>query len=50
MNTDTRPMYWMTNKKWYTLDKENDRFVLTEEATEEAKESFELYKKINNLN
>ena len=43
-------MYWMTNKKWYKINEELDRFELTEEAPEKAKRSFELFKKINNLN
>jgi len=40
---------WMHNKEWYRISKERDRFVLTDKAPEEARRSFEKYKKINNL-
>ena len=43
-------MYWMKNPAWYTINEKLDRFELTEEAPEKAKRSFELYKKVNNLN
>ena len=42
-------MIWSRNRKWYRIDKERQRFVLTEDAPQEARESFEQYKKINNL-
>lgn len=42
--------YWMQNKEWYTINKELDRFELTEKATDKARRSFEVYKKDNNLN
>lgn len=41
-------VYWMSNKSWYYIDKEHDRFVLTDEAPEEARRSFEKWKRINN--
>lgn len=40
---------WMSNKEWYYIDEERDRYVLTNKAPEEARRSFELWKKINNL-
>lgn len=43
-------MYWHQNPAWYRVNEELDRFELTEEAPEKAIKSFELYKKINNLN
>ena len=42
-------MIWSRNRKWYRIDKERQRFVLTDEAPQEARDSFEQYKKINNL-
>lgn len=42
-------MKWMRNKEWYYIDEKRDRFVLTPKAPKEARESFEQYKKINNL-
>ena len=40
---------WMNDRDWYSIDKERDRFVLTEKAPEEARRSFEKYKRINKL-
>ena len=40
---------WKENKEWYYIDEERDRYVLTDKAPEEARRSFELWKKINNL-
>lgn len=37
---------WQDNEQWYRVD-ENDRFVLTDEAPEEARQSFELWQKVN---
>ena len=36
--------YWKQNKEWWTIDKQTDEFILTENATEEAKDSFSKYK------
>ena len=41
---------WARNEEWYTINKEKKRFELTDKAPEEARRSFEKYKKINNLN
>ena len=43
-------MIWRKNKSWYTIDDENERFVLTPNAPQIARDSFEKYKRINNLN
>lgn len=42
-------MIWMRNRSWYRINEEFDRFELTDEATEEARRSFEKYKTINHL-
>ena len=42
-------MRWMDNKEWYYIDDERDRFVLTAKAPEEARRSFEEFKRINNV-
>lgn len=42
-------MDWMDNDDWYVIDEERKRFILTDKAPEHARESFELYKKVNNL-
>ena len=47
MSGDREPLFWMTNKEWYTADREHDEFVLTDKAPERAIKSFELYKRIN---
>ena len=44
-NRDT--VYWTKNKEWFTLDKERQRFELTDKAPDEARRSFEKYKIIN---
>lgn len=43
MTANTEPMFWMSNKEWYKINKEKDCFELTDKATERAKKSFELY-------
>jgi len=43
-------VYWMSNKKWYRINREKDCFELTEEATERARKSFLLYCEMNGLN
>ena len=48
-NGYTFVMYWMENPAWYRVNKDLDRFELTEAAPEEARSSFEVYKKINGL-
>lgn len=47
LNANREPMYWMSNKEWYRINKEEDSFELTEKAPERAIKSFEMWKKIN---
>ena len=42
-------LIWSRNREWYYIDEERDRFVLTDKAPEEARISFEKWKKINAL-
>ena len=42
-------MYWASNKEWYRINEEEDRFELTEQAPEKARRSFLLYTLFNNL-
>lgn len=45
MNADREPMYWMSNKDWYRINKEKDEFELTDKAPERARRSFEMWNK-----
>lgn len=41
--------YFMENKEWYQFDYEKRKYVLTEKAPEEAKQSYkEFMKEVNN--
>lgn len=40
---------WMKNDEWYRYDAKHDKCALTEKAPQEARDSFEQYKRINNL-
>ena len=40
---------WREDAEWYYYDEDNEKFVLTDKAPEEARISFEKWKKINNL-
>lgn len=40
---------WMSNKDWYYIDYERDRYVLTDKAPKEAQQSFEKWKKLNGV-
>lgn len=42
-------LFWHNNPEWYVYDEETDMFSLTEKAPQEAIESFELWKQLNNL-
>ena len=42
-------MDWADNEAWYVFDEKRDRFILTDKAPQEAVDSFELYKKVNNF-
>lgn len=37
--------YFMNDKKWYEFDFEKKIYILTKDAPEEAKESYEEYRK-----
>lgn len=37
--------YFMENNEWYTYDVNAQRYVLTDEATDKARESYEEYYK-----
>ena len=41
MNSDA--LYWLTNKAWYKVDRENDCFVILDSAPAKAKISFEIW-------
>lgn len=49
MSANTELLYWRKNKSWYKYNQETDSYYLTEEATQRAKESFEMWKSFNNL-
>ncbi|MBR5914344.1 MAG: hypothetical protein IKZ58_08280 [Selenomonadaceae bacterium] len=40
-------MAWIKNKEWYAIDENRNRYCLTEKASEEARKSFEMYKRLN---
>ena len=40
---------WMRNKEWYRFDSQKNKYTLTDRAPKEARDSFEQYKRINNL-
>lgn len=42
-------LIWSRNRDWYYIDEERNRFVLTDKAPDEARRSFEKYKRVNNL-
>lgn len=42
MTTDKTLFYWQTNKDWYIVDDEGN-VTLTDQAPDEAKESFKRY-------
>ena len=45
----TEKPYFMTNEKWYKFDENEFKYVLTDEAPEKAKESYnEFYDLIEN--
>lgn len=42
--------YFMTNKKWFYFDQEKRQYILTDNATEKAKESYKDFcKELNAL-
>ena len=49
MKVNKEILFWRTNKEWYHINEELDRFEINEDAPEEAKKSFYKWKKDNNL-
>lgn len=49
LSINTEIMYWRKNKLWYRYDEKKDIFELTDEATDRAKASFEMWKKFNKI-
>lgn len=41
MTSDKESVYWKTNPEWWTIV--NNEYVLTDKATERAKESFKIF-------
>lgn len=46
---NTEIMYWYSNKAWYRHDEMRDVYELTDEATDRARESFEMWKEFNHI-
>ena len=40
---DTRKTYWLTQEKWYRINKEKDCFEILPNAPERVKRSFEMW-------
>ncbi len=49
MKSYSEAMYWASDKTWYVVNVEKDRFELTKRATPRAVESFKMYLRQNNL-
>ncbi len=49
MKSYSEAMYWRTNKAWYYVNPEKDRFELTKKATPRAIESFRMWLRENGL-
>lgn len=49
MKSWSEAMYWKTNRKWYRVNQEKNRFELTKDAPPRAIESFKLYLEENGL-
>ena len=47
MKLNNEAVYWRTNKEWYVVDYENNRYKLTEAAPPRAVKSFRMYKRQN---
>mgnify|MGYP004603426135 FL=1 len=46
MIVNREAVYWASNKEWYRINLEKDCFELTDKAIERARNSFELYQKL----
>ena len=49
MSANTELLYWRKDKSWYKYDEVTDTYTMVNEAPQRAKESFELWKKFNNI-
>ena len=49
MKSWSEAMYWKTDRSWYVVNHELDRFELTKFAPPRAIDSFRLYLRENNL-
>lgn len=43
MSMNTESLFWLTNKKWYRINKEKDCFEILDSAPAKAKISFEIW-------
>jgi len=43
MSMNSESTYWLTNKAWYKINKENDCFEILDSAPAKAKLSFEIW-------
>ena len=48
MKSYSEAMYWRTNKEWYVVNREKNRFELTKAASPRAIESFRMWLRQNN--
>ena len=49
MKSYNEAMYWASDKAWYVVNVDKDRFELTQMATPRAVESFKMYLRQNEL-
>lgn len=43
MSMNSESTFWLTNKNWYRINKENDCFEILDSAPAKAKLSFEIW-------
>ena len=43
LSSNTEALFWLTNREWYTVNKEKDCFEILDTAPVEAKISFEIW-------
>ncbi len=49
MKSWSEAVYWKSNREWYVVNQEKDRFELTKMAPTRAIDSFKMYLEENNL-
>ena len=49
MSGNRELLYWRKDKSWYKYNQEIRMYALTDEAPQRAIDSFEMWKKFNNL-